>query len=123
MDYTYDFGAAIKEARKNKKYTQERLAAAIDVTYASISKYESNAISPSLEVMYKISEVLGVSMDKLCGFENKGKLSMHGLTSKQSQILIDLAKLFREQNCSIKNKLSSEEYEMLGRITECLKDK
>lgn len=48
---------------------------------------------------------------------------MHGLTSKQSQILIDLAELFREQNGSIKNKLSSEEYEMLGRITECLKDK
>ena len=38
MDYTYDFGTAIKEARKKKKYTQERLAAAIDVTYASISK-------------------------------------------------------------------------------------
>ena len=65
MDYTYDFGTAIKEARKKKKYTQERLAAAIDVTYASISKYESNAISPSLEVMCKIANVLGVSMDKL----------------------------------------------------------
>lgn len=118
MDYTYDFGTAIKEARKKKKYTQERLASAIDVTYASISKYESNAISPSLEVMCKISDVLGVSMDKLCGFEDSRKLSMHQLNSEQVQILTDLAELFRDQNISIKNKLSSQQYEMLGRITE-----
>ena len=118
MDYTYDFGTAIKEARKKKKYTQERLAAAIDVTYASISKYESNAISPSLEVMCKIANVLGVSMDKLCGFEDSGKLSMHQLNSEQVQILTDLAELFRDQNISIKNKMSSQQYEMLGRITE-----
>ena len=32
MDYTYDFGANIKEARKSKKYTQTRLANAIGVT-------------------------------------------------------------------------------------------
>ena len=118
MDYTYDFGTEIKKARKSKKYTQERLAEAIDVTYAAISKYESNAISPSLEAMCKIADVLGVSMDKLCGFEKKDKLSMYGLNDEQVEILNDLAELFREQNSSIKNKLSSEQYEMLGRITE-----
>lgn len=118
MDYTYDFGTEIKKARKSKKYTQERLAKAIDVTYAAISKYESNAITPSLEAMCKIADVLGVSMDKLCGFEKKDKLSMFGLKSEQIEILNDLSKLFREQNNSVKNKLSSEQYEMLGRITE-----
>lgn len=123
MDYTYDFGSAIREARKKKKYTQERLASAINVTYAAISKYESNAISPSLEAMCKIADVLGVSMDKLCGFESDGKLSFYGLKSEQSQILIDLAELFRKQNGSVKYKLSSEQYEMLGRIMACFANK
>lgn len=118
MNYTHDFGSNIKEARKSKNYTQERLASAIDVTYGAISKYESNAITPSLEVMCKIADILGVSMDKLCGFENNSKLSMHNLNSEQVQILSDLAELFREQNISIKNKLSSQQYEMLGRIVE-----
>ena len=55
MDYTYDFGANIKEARKSKKYTQTRLANAIGVTYGAISKYENGAIIPSLEVMCNIA--------------------------------------------------------------------
>lgn len=118
MNYTYDFGSKIKEARKSKNYTQERLASEIDVTYGAISKYESNAITPSLEVMCSIADKLGVSMDKLCGFENNGKLTMYGLNDAQVQILTDLANLFREQNISIKNKLSPRQYEMLGRITE-----
>lgn len=118
MNYTYDFGSKIKEARKSKNYTQERLASEIDVTYGAISKYESNAITPSLEVMCSIADKLGVSMDKLCGFESNGKLTMYGLNDEQVQILTDLANLFREQNISIKNKLSPRQYEMLGRITE-----
>lgn len=118
MTYSTDFGSAIKAARRKKKYTQERLAAAVDVTYASISKYESNAICPSLEVMCRIANVLDTSMDDLCGFEENGKLSLHNLTPEQSQLLTDLAGLLREQNIAARNGLSSRQYEMLGRIIE-----
>lgn len=116
MDYTYDFGANIKEARKSKKYTQTRLANAIGVTYAAISKYENGAIIPSLEVMCNIASALDVSMDKLCGFENSSKLSMYALDSSQTQILHDLADLFREQNTRIASQLTDEQYKMIGRI-------
>lgn len=118
MAYSTDFGLAIKNARKKKKYTQQRLAAAVDVTYASISKYESDAVCPSLEVMCRIADVLGTSMDQLCGFEENGKLSLHNLTADQSQLLADLAELLRENNTAMRNHLSSRQYEMLGRITE-----
>ena len=43
---------------------------------------------------------------------------MYGLTDEQSDLLYDLAKIFRTQNISIKNKLSDEQYKMLGRVTE-----
>lgn len=66
--------------------------------------------------MCNIASALDVSMDKLCGFENSSKLSMYALDSSQTQILHDLADLFREQNTRIASQLTDEQYKMIGRI-------
>lgn len=48
----------IKEVRKSKGWTQEDLAHAIGVKRSVISKYESGAISPSLETLQAIANAL-----------------------------------------------------------------
>lgn len=61
------FSKQLKVARKNKKLTQEELAILVNTTKATISNYENEYSEPSIEMLLKLSEKLGVSIDFLCG--------------------------------------------------------
>ena len=64
MDYK-KLGNNIRNARLNLNMTQEELAEKIDVSSVFISQIENTARKPSLETIYKISNVLLVSIDDL----------------------------------------------------------
>ena len=55
----------MKFERQKARLTQIELAEKIGARPDTISKYESEFIDPSLKVLRKISEVLGVSIDDL----------------------------------------------------------
>lgn len=48
----------LKRLRKEKGWTQEQLANAVGVKRATISKYESGAISPTIDMVRKINAAL-----------------------------------------------------------------
>lgn len=48
-------GDKIKLYRENKKMTQNEVADVLDVSPATISKYESGALKPNIESLKKIS--------------------------------------------------------------------
>lgn len=50
----------IKEARLNKKYTQEQLANLIGVAKSTVTGYEKGNSTPSIDIFYKIMSVLDV---------------------------------------------------------------
>lgn len=52
------FGPKLKEARKEKKLTQDELANLIGVSSSMISRYEAEKNEPDIETMKKISKVL-----------------------------------------------------------------
>lgn len=56
---------AIKEIRKQKLMSQADLAALVDTTPATISRYESGARIPDLETAAKIAKALGCKVDDL----------------------------------------------------------
>jgi transcriptional regulator with XRE-family HTH domain len=58
-------GDRIREARKQKAFTQEQLAEKLDVSVESVSHIERGTRLPSIQVFIKIIEVLGVSADYL----------------------------------------------------------
>lgn len=58
-------GDKIKLYRENKKMTQAEVAQILGVTSTTISKYESNDLEPNIESLKKLSEIFGVSVDKL----------------------------------------------------------
>lgn len=64
MDY---FG--IRRARKSCRMTQEELAEALGVNRATISKYETGGINPSVMQLKKISEILNVPFSDLTGID------------------------------------------------------
>lgn len=61
--------ANINKLRKEHSMTQEQLAEALGVTFASVSKWERGAATPELNLIAEMADLFGVSFDALVGFE------------------------------------------------------
>lgn len=59
----------ISKLRKEHAMTQEQLANALGVTFASVSKWERGIATPELQLIAKMANLFGVSLDVLVGFE------------------------------------------------------
>lgn len=59
----------ISKFRKEHSMTQEQLAEALGVTFASVSKWERGMATPELSLIAQMSDLFGVSLDALVGFE------------------------------------------------------
>jgi transcriptional regulator with XRE-family HTH domain len=60
-----DLPAKLKQARSQKGLTQGQLSKKTGVDIQRLSKYERGVLVPTTEVIVKISEALGVSLDYL----------------------------------------------------------
>lgn len=63
--------ANLKKARIKKGYSQIKLQHLVGVSTSSIEAYEQKVRIPSLPVAYRLSEVLGCSIDYLVGKSNE----------------------------------------------------
>lgn len=63
-------GARIKELRKAKGYSQQKLAELIDIDSKHLSKIEVGSSYPSLYNLEKITKVLNIEMQDLFKFEH-----------------------------------------------------
>lgn len=58
--------------RRAAGMTQERLAEALGVSFAAVSKWERGAATPELGLIADMAELFDVSIDALTGFELSG---------------------------------------------------
>lgn len=58
-------GSNLKKLRKERKLSREKFANRIGVSSRIIADYEDGFKTPRLETFYKISIVLGVTMDSI----------------------------------------------------------
>jgi transcriptional regulator with XRE-family HTH domain len=58
------FGARLRQLRKKGGHTQESLAHELEVSWATVSRWERGSLPP-LERVYQIAEVLGVEPSSL----------------------------------------------------------
>ena len=65
-----NIGNTISELRKKNNLTQEELAEKLNVARQTISKWECNETSPSLEDASKLAKIFKVSLDELMGNKN-----------------------------------------------------
>ena len=65
-----NIGNTISELRKKNHLTQEQLAEKLNVARQTISKWECNETSPSLEDASKLAKIFKVSLDELTGNKN-----------------------------------------------------
>ena len=63
-EFSGKFAERLKKIRKEKNITQEELAFKAGLNSAYIGHLESGIYSPTLYVVWKISQVLGVGLDQ-----------------------------------------------------------
>lgn len=59
------FGARLKELRKQKHWAQKELAALVDIRFQQLNKYESGLNIPPADMLIKLADALGVTLDYL----------------------------------------------------------
>ena len=57
----------LRELRKSRRLTQAQVAAGINCSAATYSRYENGSRQPSMDTLLKLAEFFGVSMDYLYG--------------------------------------------------------
>ncbi len=60
-------GERITQLRKAKNWSQDELAKQVGSSRVMVGKYERNENAPSMEVIVKLANALGVSVDYLLG--------------------------------------------------------
>src|SRR5690606_20392706 len=63
-----EVGKKIKQIRELKDYTQEYMADKLGIAIRSYSKLESGETRLTVDKLYEISEILGVSVPEILGF-------------------------------------------------------
>lgn len=59
------FGVRLKELRKQKHWAQKELAARVDIRFQQLNKYESGLNILPADMLVKLADVLGVTVDHL----------------------------------------------------------
>ena len=58
-------GSRLKQLRKQKRWTQKELAGKVEIRFQQLNKYESGLNIPPAEMLVKLADVLGTSVDYL----------------------------------------------------------
>lgn len=84
-------GKRIRFLRKNAQLKQNELADLLDISYSSISQYESGQRTPNDNIKIKIANFFGVSLDYLLGntLNQSANLYIQQPLSKYQQDLLD----------------------------------
>ncbi|MGL1904175.1 MAG: XRE family transcriptional regulator [Fibrobacterales bacterium] len=70
----YNFGDKIRKVRQEKKLTMKELARMVSISESMVSQIERNLVSPAIDTLLTLADVLDVDFEYLFGeFRNKKK--------------------------------------------------
>lgn len=79
----YDFGLRLKRLRERKDLSQAELARKLNVSKASINRYENNIQSPTLANAKRLAEILDTTLDYLAGIDTTQVIKVDNCSEKQ----------------------------------------
>ena len=84
----YSFGNFLHELRTRRGLTQYQLGALVGVSDKAVSKWENGSSKPQSNILYKLSEVLGISVDELltCKYHSSEKKDTKGVFAMKKQL-------------------------------------
>lgn len=93
----YDLGLRLKALRQKKRLSQKFVAARIGVTRATISAYENNLTTPSVEQLVKLALLYGASLDFMLNLDRRDVLYLDGLTESQRLTVRSMVDLLKKE--------------------------
>ncbi len=84
----YSFGNFLHELRVRRGLTQYQLGALVGVSDKAVSKWENGSSKPQSNILYELSEVLGISVDELltCKYNSFEKKDSKGVFAMKKQL-------------------------------------
>lgn len=87
-------GKFISECRKEKGYTQVKLAEKLGITNRAVSKWETGKSLPDASVMIELCELLGINVNELLTGE---KVSEENYKRKAEENMVEMVKKIKSQ--------------------------
>lgn len=92
-----DFSQRLRQLRKDKHLTQAQVAQRIGVTTSMVSSYETDIRLPSYEVMVRIADVFGVTVDYLLCRQEKRFLDISELSDEEAAVVCDMVEILKKK--------------------------
>ncbi len=93
----YDRGLRLKALRKKRGLSQPEAGARLGVTRSTISAYECNNKSPSVEVLEQMAILYHCSVDYILGLEHRTNIFIDDLTKSQQKTITDIVDRLRKE--------------------------
>ena len=104
------FGENLKTLRKNKGFTQEELAARLNIVRQTVSKWEKGQSVPDAEMLVKLAEIFEVQVSQLLGSRIEPDAQPDALAEQLARI---------NEQLVIKNRRSKRVWKTIGIIAAC----
>lgn len=84
----YRFGNFLHELRLRRGLTQYQLGALVGVSDKAVSKWENGSSKPQSDILYQLSDILGISVDELltCKYHSSEKKAAKGVFAMKKQL-------------------------------------
>lgn len=93
-----DFSVRLKQLRKDKHLTQAQVAKRIGVTASMVSSYETDIRLPSFDVMVRIADLFGVTVDFLLCRENKRFIDISQLSEEEATVVCNMVEILKKRS-------------------------
>lgn len=91
----YGFGDKLKLSRRKTNLSQKEVASRLNVHPKTISAYENNRATPSLENLVELALLYNVSIDFLLGLSNRKSIFIDDLPRDKQNLLLGIVDLMR----------------------------
>lgn len=92
-----EFSRRLKRLRKDKHMTQAQAAQRIGVTASMVSSYETDIRLPSYEVLIRLADVFGVTVDYLLCRQDKRFLDISELSDDEAAVVCSMVELLKKR--------------------------
>ena len=100
-------GVKLYELRINRGETQEQVAESIGISYVSLSRYETGQRIPKLNIVKKLANYYGVSLDELLGDSTDVKVEIIPRTIEARIVSFGMDQLPQDERDRIINVLQA----------------
>ncbi len=87
-----DFPENVKKIRKKRGFTQESFSAALGLSRTAVGQYESGRNFPSIHIVVKMAEILGITLDELILKDAQSPQEIRATATTENEAIVEFLK-------------------------------